>query len=77
MVSVIGSIKYSLLGLRHSRHSADNVRIPRVGDGEGAHAEVFAARRAKLVVVPRVVVDTGLMGRFKSNFMFHENSFKK
>jgi hypothetical protein len=66
-------LKYCLLSLRHSRHGADNVGIPRVGDGEGAHAEVFAARRAQLVVVPRVVVDTGLIGRFKSNLMFHES----
>jgi len=66
-----GSIKYCLLSLRHSRHGADNVGIPRVGDGEGAHAEVLAARRAKLVVVPRVVVNTSLLGRFKSKLKFH------
>ena len=52
-----GELLTSLLG---SGHGSDDVRVPGVGDGEGAHAEVLPARGPQLVVVAGVVVDASL-----------------
>ncbi len=41
-------------------HLADDVRVSGVRDGEGAHPEVLPAGGSQLVVVPGVLVDTGL-----------------
>merc|ERR1719145_534105 len=47
----------SLLG---AGHGPNDVRVSRVSDGEGAHTEVLSTRGSQLVVVPGVVVETGL-----------------
>ena len=47
-------------GLLGAWHGPDDVRISGVSDGEGAHTHVLSTRGAQLVVVPGVVVDSGL-----------------
>merc|ERR1719239_133849 len=60
-VPVIQSLACSLLsGLLGAGHGPDDVRVSGVSDGEGAHTEVLSTRGAQLVVVPSVVVDSGL-----------------
>merc|ERR1711983_527908 len=49
-----------LSGLLGSGHGPDDVRVPGVSDGEGAHTEVLSTRGSQLIVVTGVVVDSSL-----------------
>lgn len=42
------------------RHGSDDVGISRVGDGHGAHSEVFTTGGTELNVVTSVMVNTSL-----------------
>ena len=58
------SSSYDLFSDLCPGHGSDDVRVPRIGDGQGADPEVLSTGGAQFVVVPDVVVHASLYPGF-------------